>query len=73
MNPYLIEILLKERRREMLEEASRQRLIKFYNDRHEKRVGKLLLALANLLINIGEKLKHRYAPDERLAEGFCRE
>jgi hypothetical protein len=73
MNPYLQEFELKERRREMLVEANRRHLINLYNIRYPRRTDKFFLALAELLIGLGEKLKHRYSHHQPLTEGFCRE
>jgi hypothetical protein len=73
MNPYLQEFELKERRRQMLAEANRRHLVNLYNARYPRRTDRFLLALAELLIGLGEKLKHRHTHHEPLAEGCCRE
>lgn len=61
MNPYLMEFELKERRRAMIAEADRRRLVGLYNARYPRRTDKLFLALADLLIDLGETLRRRYA------------
>ncbi len=73
MNPYLLEFEVKERRREMLTEAERRHLVNLCNARFPKKTDKLFLALADLLIGIGEKLKRRHAHPQVLADDLCRE
>lgn len=69
MNPYLLEFEIKERRREMLAEAERQRLVYLCNSRFPTKTDKLFLALADLLIGIGENLKRRHAPPQATDAG----
>ncbi len=73
MNPYLLEFELKERRREMLAEAERQRLVSLCNARFPTKIDKFFLALADLLIVLGENLKRRHAHPQLLADDLCRE
>jgi hypothetical protein len=60
MNPLLLEVMLKEKRRDMLEEAKRQRLVAIYNNDNPGRRARFQLALGDFLIRLGEKLKRRY-------------
>lgn len=60
MNPYVMEVLLQERRREMLAEAERLRLIAEYNGNRPNLREKVLKKIGEWLIAIGEKLTHRY-------------
>ncbi len=73
MNPYLLEFELKERRKAMITEAHRQHLIGLYNARYPKRTDILFLALADLLIGLGETLKRRYGRPQVLVNDLCRE
>ena len=73
MNPYLLEFELKERRREMLKEARRQRLVGLFNARYQQKTDKFFLLLAELLISLGEHLKRRHSHGQALASGLCRE
>ena len=73
MNPYLLEFELKERRREMLEEAMRQRLVALFNGRYQQKKDRFYLLLAELLIGLGEYLKRRHSHGEALTNGLCRE
>ena len=73
MNLYLQEFELKERRREMLAEANRRHLVKLYNARYQRKTDKLFLALADLLIRLGEKLRRRHSQPPILADDLCRE
>ena len=73
MNPYLLEMELKERQREMLDEAKRQQLLRLYRNQPSKgHGGRLLLAIADLLIELGETLKRRHRQEPVLASGDCR-
>ena len=73
MSPYLLEFEIKERRRVMLAEANRQRLVNLSTPAYHSKLDKLFLSLAELLITLGEKLKRRHAPQEALESGLCRE
>ena len=57
MNDYIFEILLRERRREMLEEAARLRLIRDSGLESRGWGQRCALACGDLLIRIGEGLK----------------
>lgn len=72
MNPYLLEVELKERQREMLEEAKRQQLLRYYQAQPSKKPGdQLLLAIADLLIAVGETLKRRHTQQPALSNCGC--
>ncbi len=73
MNPYLLEFEIKERRREMLLEANRRHLVKLFNARYPSRTDKLFLALADLLIALGEKIRRRHSHPAVLTNDLCRE
>jgi hypothetical protein len=61
MNPFLLEMLVQEKRREMLEEAKRQRLLAVYNTSNLSGLKRLQLTLGNFFIRFGERLKYRYS------------
>ena len=73
MNPLLLELALKEKRREMLDEAGRQRLVAIYNANNPGFRARFQLALGDVLIRLGEKLKSRYARPLDLPDDLCRE
>ena len=69
MNPYLMEVMLKERKKEMLSEAERLQLLAAYEANRQGRKSRLLSTLGKLLIAAGEKLTNRYSPEEELQTG----
>jgi hypothetical protein len=71
MNPLLLEIILKEKRRELLEEAERQRLVALHNDDNPGRRARLQLALGEFLIRLGEKIKRRSRRRLDLEKDLC--
>jgi hypothetical protein len=72
MNPYLLELELQQRRREMAEESRRLRLVALYNAHYSQKNGnRLMLAIANLLIALGEGLKRRHAQIPALSPSLC--
>ena len=73
MNPLLLEVLLKEKRRALLEEAARQRLIAAYDSRHPGLRARFQLALGDFLIRLGNKIKRRYTGSLELKSDFCRD
>jgi hypothetical protein len=73
MNPYYIEKTIAERRREMLAEAERLRLVALYNAHNPSPVNRLLLALGEMLIRMGENLKRRHGQPDDLEDKLCRE
>lgn len=66
MNPYIMEVMLKERKKEMLIEAKRLQMLAAYEANRQSRRSKLLGALGKFLIAAGEKLTNRYAPENEL-------
>jgi hypothetical protein len=72
MNPLLLEIMLKEKRRELLEEAARQRLIAIYNADNPGWWARSQVVLGDFLIRLGEKMKARYSRPLTLDNDICR-
>jgi len=60
MNPYTYEVLLRERRREMLEYAERRRLLAAYEASFPSQRARLFAALGKCLVAAGERLIRRY-------------
>jgi hypothetical protein len=73
MNPLLLELTLKEKRRDLLDEAKRQRLIAIYNADNPGWRARFQLALGNFLIQLGEKINRRYTRPLDLDHDFCRD
>lgn len=73
MNPYYMDQMIKEKRRETEAESSRLRLVAIYNAHNPGLGDRLLLALGNTLIKLGEHLKRRCAPPAELEAKLCRE
>lgn len=73
MNPYYMEKMIEEKRREMLAEAERLRLVAVYNAHNPGRIDRLLLALGEMLISMGENLKRRHGRPADLEAKLCRE
>jgi hypothetical protein len=71
MNPLLLEVMLKEKRRDLLQEADRQRLLAIYNANNPGLRARVELALGDVLIRLGEKIKRRYARPLELGEDLC--
>lgn len=69
MNPYIIETMLNERRREMLQEAKRLRLISAYKKHTQTKRAKVLAAVGAKLIYAGKKLQQRYGQQVELPAG----
>lgn len=75
MNPYVIEVILREKRDDMLREAERQRLIAQYEiyeaarQPPKKRLAVAVVAVGDMLIRLGERLKERYASKLELPAG----
>jgi hypothetical protein len=75
MNPLIIELMVKERSAEIQGEVQRLHLIAQY-DAHRSAIasrssvwGRLWIALGDLLIRFGERLKSRYGPHEETPTG----
>lgn len=73
MNPYLLEFELKERRRAMLAEAERRRLVGLFNAHNQSKTDTFFLILADLLIGLGEKLKRRHGHTSVATGSLCQE
>ncbi len=72
MNPYLLEFELKERRKEMLAAANHQRLVNLFNAHQKSKIDAFFLALADLLIGQGEKLRRRHGHSSVAGNSLCR-
>jgi hypothetical protein len=72
MNPLLLDTMLKEKRRELLEEAARQRLVTIYNADNPGWWARSQLVLGDFLIRQGEKIKARYSRPLALDNDICR-
>jgi hypothetical protein len=75
MNPLILELMVKERSTEIRREAQRLHLIAQY-DAHRSAIAgrsrvwaRLWIALGDLLIRFGERLKSRHGPHEEMATG----
>jgi hypothetical protein len=69
MNPYVMEVMLQERKKEVLAEAQRQQLLAAYEADRKSIKSRLLNSLGNLLIAAGEKLTHRHGHGQELSTG----
>ena len=67
MNPYVIELMIREKREDMLREAERLRLIAEYEAGRKNRNGRVWYAVGELLIRLGERLQNRYGQDVELS------
>jgi hypothetical protein len=72
MNPYLIEIIIKEKHQDMLKEAKRLQLLAAYEAARPSSKSKLLAELGAKLILIGEKLIQRYGRPNCSPELTCK-
>lgn len=61
MNPYLLDVMVREKHREMLEEAEQLRLIAAYEAMHPSLWVRSHVVLGNFFIRFGERLKQRYS------------
>jgi len=73
MNPFIVEMTVKERRREMLEESERLRLVALYNANNTEPKGRIAIALGNFLIRTGQKLKLRYEQEIETTGQLCKD
>ena len=72
MNPLVIEMMLREKREDMLREAERQRMLAEYEKGQQQLIQKLVLLLGDVLIRLGERMKRRYEQELALqAEACC--
>lgn len=62
MDPYMIDLVLKEKREAMLQDAARLRQLAEYESSRRKTESRLGLAVGEILIRLGERLKNRYEP-----------
>ena len=69
MNPYVVEVMIREKREDMLREAARLRLIAEYEAGRRARKGRIWCAVGELLIRLGERLKNRYEQKVELPVG----
>lgn len=69
MNHQIIELMLREKREDLLREAERQRAIAEYEAGIPRKPNRLAVALGNRLIKLGEGLKRRYAQEAELSVG----
>ena len=72
MNPYYMDQMIKEKRRETEAEARRLRLVAIYNAHNPGLGDRLLLALGNTLIRLGEGIKRRHGQPDDLEARLCR-
>lgn len=73
MNPLFLELQIREKKREMLEESERRRLLAAYNLNSPGPWAKVQLLLGELLIRLGEKMKRRYTQQPDMGHDLCRE
>lgn len=73
MNPLLLDVMLKEKRRDLLNEADRQRLVSIYNAANPGRRAQFRLALGNALIQLGKKIQGCNKRQLALENDLCRE
>ena len=71
MNPLILEEMIKEKRREFLQEADRQRLLAIYNANNPGIRARFELALGDFLIRLGKKIKRRYVKPLDLDKDLC--
>lgn len=69
MNPIVIDYIIKERQMEVRREARRLRLLAPYRARRTSLRKQILVAIGDLLIRLGERLKCRYDHKQRVATG----
>jgi hypothetical protein len=73
MNPQIFEVIIKEKRQDMLQEAERQQLLAIYNANNPGWRARMQLGFGNFLIRLGEKVKRRYTQPLDLNDDLCRE
>lgn len=71
MNPVIMEMMIKEKRNDMLREAERLQLVSIYETQNPPRKARILITLGNLLIRTGEKLKQRYGHTQEISTITC--
>lgn len=73
MNPLILEVIIKEKRQDMLQEAERQQLLAIYDANNPDWRARIQLGLGNFLIRLGKKLKSRYPQPLDPQDDLCRE
>jgi hypothetical protein len=73
MNPLILEVIIKEKRQDMLQEAERQQLLAIYDANNPDWRARMQLGLGNFLIRLGEKLKSRYPQPLDPQDDLCHE
>jgi len=73
MHPYIVETIVKEKQREMLEEAARLRLLASAQMHEASFVDRMWLSLGNVLVRFGHRLQHRYGGAVYLTKKVCEE
>ncbi len=71
MNQIIIEMTIREKRNEMLQQADRLRLIALYEADNPPRKSRILIALGDLLIRTGENIKLRYGQTSEIPTSSC--
>jgi hypothetical protein len=71
MNPIIMEMMIKEKRRDMLQEAERLRLVALYETDNPPKKERIIIALSDLLIRTGEKLKQRHCQTPEISTSTC--
>lgn len=71
MNPVIMEMIIKEKRDDMLAEAERLQLVALYEANTPPRKARILITLGDLLIHTGEKLKQRYSHTQEISTSTC--
>lgn len=71
MNPLVIEMMLREKREDMLREAERQRMLAEIEMGQQRLTGKLTVLLGDVLIRLGERMKRRYEQELALQVESC--
>jgi hypothetical protein len=73
MNPLILEVMIKEKHRDMLQEAKRQQLLAIYNANTPGWRARIQLGLGNFLIRLGKKIRRRYTRPLDLHDDLCSE
>lgn len=71
MNPLIIETMLQEKRKEMLEQTTRRRLISLYNAANPSFRDRFLSKLGELLIQLGTRIKKGADGRLQLGTNLC--
>ena len=71
MNPLVIEMMLREKREDMLREAERQRMLAEYERGQQRLMKKMVILIGDVLIRLGERMKRRYEQELALQVESC--